>query len=340
MKSIVLNEPGAFRLTEVGPPASPGPDEVQVRIHQVGICGTDIHAYKGEQPFFSYPRILGHELAAEIVAIGPTNQTHSLKVGDKCCIRPYLNCGQCSACLRGFENACEKMQVLGVHQDGGMRELINVPLDKVHVANLSVDELALVEMLSIGAHAVRRANITVGEHVVVVGVGPIGLGVSLFARHAGANVIVIDLSEQRLAFAKQQLGIEHAINGKDDPLEQLQKIRGSSLPSAVFDATGSLRSMMQSITYAGHGARVVFVGLARGDITFNDPEFHRRELTLMASRNATATDFEQVIRVLETRRVNITPWVTHRAAPEQMLTDFAHWVEPDSQVVKAMLAFA
>lgn len=338
MKSIVLKEPGAFQLTEVAPPPAPAIDEVQVRIHQVGICGTDIHAYKGEQPFFSYPRVLGHELAAEIIAIGPTAQSHDLKPGDRCCIRPYLNCGSCSACLRGLTNCCEKMQVLGVHRDGGMCELLNVPIDKVHKADLGDDEFALVEMLSIGAHAVRRAQVSAGDYCVVIGVGPIGLGVCLFACQAGANVVAIDLSDQRLAFAKNHLGVDEVINGKDQVLEKLKKTNG--MPTVVFDATGSLRSMMQSFTYAGHGAKVVFVGLAQGDITFNDPDFHRRELTLMASRNATTTDFEKVIQVLESRQVDIAPWVTHRATPEQLVTDFAQWVEPESQVVKAMLSFS
>jgi 2-desacetyl-2-hydroxyethyl bacteriochlorophyllide A dehydrogenase len=340
MKSIVLNEPGSFSITEVPPPLPPGVDEVQIRIRQVGICGTDLHAYKGEQPFFNYPRILGHELAAEVVAVGASEQAHNLQPGDKCCVRPYLNCGTCSACLRGFTNCCEKMQVLGVHRDGGMREIINVPIDKVHKANLRDDELALVEMLSIGAHAVHRARVTADDYVVVIGVGPIGLGVCLFAQETGARVVAIDLSDQRLGFAKQYLGIKDVINGKDQPLEQLKQIMPNELPTVVFDATGSLRSMAQSITYAGHGARVVFVGLARGDISFDDPEFHRRELTLMASRNATADDFGRVIKLLESGRVDITPWVTHRAEPEQMLVEFADWTKPDSSVVKAVLSFS
>jgi 2-desacetyl-2-hydroxyethyl bacteriochlorophyllide A dehydrogenase len=339
MKSIVLSEPGSFRLHDSEAPAAPGTDAVQVRIRQVGICGTDLHAFEGKQPFFKYPRILGHELAVEIMQIGPTERPHELAVGDRCCVRPYLNCGHCSACRRGFENCCMQLRVLGVHMDGGMQECINVPIDTLHKAPLKDDELALVEMLSIGAHAVRRAQIIPGEYALVIGVGPIGLGVSLFAAQAGARVIALDLSDQRLDFAQRQLGIEHVINAKQNVIDSLKQILSDDLPTVVFDATGSARSMNQSFSYATHGGRIVFVGLTQGDISFNDPEFHRREVTLLASRNATSQDFNQVLQLLSAGKVDITPWITHRAAPEQLIKDFGSWLDPETQVVKAMLEF-
>jgi 2-desacetyl-2-hydroxyethyl bacteriochlorophyllide A dehydrogenase len=231
------------------------------------------------------------------------------------------------------------MQVIGVHEDGGMRELINVPLDKVYKSNLDDDSLALVEMLSIGAHAVRRACITPGEYVLVVGVGPIGLGVSLFAKQAGTQVVVVDLSEQRLDFARQHLGIEHTIRGEQRPLEQLNAIIPGGLPTVVFDVTGSLQSMKQSFSYVAHGGRLVFVGLANGNISFSDPEFHRREMTLLASRNATTQDFNQVMILLDSGLVDISSWITHRVSPEQMVQGFRQWVEPGNNVVKAMMRF-
>jgi 2-desacetyl-2-hydroxyethyl bacteriochlorophyllide A dehydrogenase len=339
VKSIVLEEPGVLRLEEMQPPDSPGMGEVQVRVRQVGICGTDLHAFQGNQPFFEYPRILGHELAAEVVQIGPMQQPNTLRVGDRCCIQPYLNCGKCGACRRGFENCCEHMRVIGVHQNGGMQELINVPVDKVYKSTLDDDALALVEMLSIGARAVRRACIIPGEHVMVVGVGPIGLGVSLLAQQAGAQVVVVDLSDQRLNFAQRHLGIEHAIQGKQNVLERLNAIVPGDLPTVVFDATGSLQSMKQSFNYVAHGGRLVFVGFANGDVTFSDPEFHRREITLLASRNATTQDFNQVMTLLDGGAVNISPWITHRVSPEQMVQDFHQWVEPGTSVVKAIMRF-
>lgn len=340
MQSIVLLKPGQFELTSAASPAAPAQNEAQVRVHRVGICGTDLHAFAGKQPFFSYPRVLGHELAVEVVALGESTFEHNLNVGDHCCIRPYLNCGTCAACQRGFENACMKMQVLGVHRDGGMNEILNVPIDKLHKAALPDEELALVEMLSIGAHAVRRAQIQPNEYALVIGAGPIGLGVSQFAHQAGARVLMMDVNDSRLAFASKQPGIAHSIDAKRDVMEQIKAIIPDDLPTVVFDATGNAQSMMQSFQYVAHGGKLVFVGLFQGDVTFNDPDFHRREMTLMASRNALKQDFETVLRALENRSIPIASWITHRAAPEVLITDFSSWLDPATGVVKAMLTFA
>jgi 2-desacetyl-2-hydroxyethyl bacteriochlorophyllide A dehydrogenase len=340
LKSIVLKEPGRFDIAEAELPSRPGKDEAQVRVRRVGICGTDLHAFAGRQPFFTYPRILGHELALEILEIGPTSLQHELEIGDRCCLRPYLNCGICGACKRGRENCCTKLQVLGVHCDGGMREIINVPVDKLHQSStLSDDELALVEMLSIGAHAVRRAAITRGEVALVVGVGPIGLGVAQFAYLAGARVIAVDVSDARLAFASRQSGIAHSIDAKQDVLEQISAITADDLPTVVFDATGNAASMIKSFDYVAHGGRLVFVGLFQGDVTFHDPEFHRRELSLLASRNATAQDFDHVMSALEGRKLDVKSWITDTVSAEQMLQEFPNWLEPAKGTVKAMLHF-
>ena len=265
MKSIILREPGRLELTNSSLPPLPGNDEIQVRVHRVGICGTDLHAFTGTQPFFNYPRILGHELALEVLEIGDTAIEHYLRVGDRCCLRPYLNCGKCSACLRGFDNCCVHMQVLGVHRDGGMQEFINVPIDKIHQSALiSNEELALVEMLSIGSHAVRRAAISPGEVVLVIGMGPIGLGVAQFARLAGAQVIAADVSDSRLAFASGQNGIVQCLDARQDIVEQLRAFNANDLPTVVFDATGNANSMMRSFDYVGHGGKLIFVGLVSG----------------------------------------------------------------------------
>ena len=340
MKSIILKTPTQFDLVDTPPPSHPGMDEVQVRVRRVGICGTDLHAFTGTQPFFSYPRILGHELALDVVEFGTTSVEHDLKIGDSCCVRPYLNCGKCGACERGFTNCCTQMQVLGVHRDGGMQEIINVPIDKIHKSTvLSDEELALVEMLSIGFHAVQRAHIVPGEVALVVGVGPIGLGVSQFAHLAGARVVAMDISDTRLAFASRQQGIEHCIDAKQDVFEQIKAIIPDDLPTVVFDATGNASSMMKSFEYVAHGGRLVFVGLFQGDVTFHDPEFHRRELSILASRNATAQDFNQVIAVLEARQFDVKSWITHSVSPEQMLQAFPTWLDSTNGVVKAMLRF-
>lgn len=340
MRAIILTEPGALALTDQPLPPPPSADEAQVRVQRVGICGTDLHAFAGKQPFFTYPRILGHELAVEIVALGTTSLHHHLQIGDHCCIRPYLNCGQCGACLRGFPNACMKMQVMGVHRDGGMREIINVPIDKLHASSLLDDEtLALVETLSIGAHAVQRAQILPGEFALVIGMGPIGLGVSKFAALAGAKVIAMDVSDSRLAFMRQQPEIAYTVDARLDVIEQLKAINPHELPTVVFDATGNAQSMMTSFEYVAHGGRLVFVGLFQGEVRFNDPEFHRREMTLLASRNATLRDFQQVIAALESGQVDVSAWTTHRVTADLIVADFPKWITPNSGVFKAMLSF-
>jgi 2-desacetyl-2-hydroxyethyl bacteriochlorophyllide A dehydrogenase len=339
MKAIVLTEPGKFRLENMAEPPPPSKDEAQVHVLQVGICGTDLHAFEGKQPFFAYPRILGHELAVEVLALGPTEDEHDLKVGDHCCVQPYFNCGICGACRQGLEHCCEKMQVFGVHIDGGMQEIVNVPLNKLIKTNRSNDELAMVEMLSIGAHAVRRASVSANDTALVIGVGPIGLGVALAAKDAGARVIAADISDWRLNFARTCVGVEHTINAKDDVLAQLRAINSVDLPTAVFDATGSSKSMHSSFQFVANGGRLTFVGLFSGDVTFHDPEFHRREMTLLASRNANRVDFENVLRALRSGRVDISPWITHRASPEDMIEEFPSWLNPESNVIKAMLMF-
>ncbi len=341
MKTILLNEPGRFSLMETAPPPAPAPGEAQVAIRRVGICGTDLHAYRGRQPYFAYPRILGHELGAQIVALGPDANAPGLAVGDRVCVRPYLNCGVCGACRRGTTNCCSKLQVLGVHTDGGMRELINVPIDKLHRANdLSFDQLALVEMLCIGSHAARRAEVVPGEFALVIGAGPIGLGTTQFAALDGARVIAMDVADSRLERAAEQPGIEFVVDGRGDVAAQLHAITGlDDLPTLVFDATGNPASMMNSFGLVAQGGRLVFVSLVQGDITFNDPEFHRRETTLKSSRNATAQDFDRVLAALAERTIHVDPWITHHATAEEMLKQFESWTKPETGVVKAMLDF-
>jgi 2-desacetyl-2-hydroxyethyl bacteriochlorophyllide A dehydrogenase len=338
MQTVILEQPGQLRLTSTAAPEAPGPGEALVRVRRVGICGTDIHAFKGDQPFFSYPRVLGHELGVEVVAIGPVERQPDLSVGDYCSVNPYLNCGHCSACRRGRPNCCLNLKVLGVHIDGGMRELIAVPIDKLHKSSrLALDLLALVEMLCIGAHAIRRAQLTPGEQVLVIGAGPIGLSVIQFAQLASANVIGMEVSEHRREFCRRQLGVERWVDGWRDPLPQIQNLLSGELPTTVFDVSGNAGSMMQAFNYVAHGGKLIFVGLFQGDVTFHDPDFHRRELTLMSSRNATDDDFAQAIGLLEAEKIDVAPWITHRVTPEELPGAFPGWVTPESQVVKAML---
>ena len=337
MRTIRLEEPGRLHLTATEPPGAPAAGEALVRVRRIGVCGTDIHAFNGKQPFFTYPRILGHELGVEVVAVadGVTN----VKPGDLCAVEPYINCERCIACRLGKPNCCTAIQVLGVHTDGGMREQFTLPARKLHPsAHLKLDQLALVETLAIGAHAVERAGVEAGEFVLVIGAGPIGLAVTQFVIAAGARAIVLDINDERLEFCRRTLGAPHTINGaNENVLDSLKEITGGDLPTAVFDATGSPRSMAAAFEYPAHGGRLTFVGLFQGDVTFNDPNFHRRELTLLASRNALPADFSRIIGQIETGHIDTTPWITHRAGFAEAAGLFPAWVKPETGVIKAMI---
>ncbi len=340
MKAIVLEQPGALSLRDMPEPRSAGRDEALVLVRRVGICGTDLHAYGGNQNFFSYPRIMGHELAVEVVDIGPTEQALEYGIGDQCCVIPYLNCGDCVACRRGKSNCCVNMQVLGVHIDGGMRECFPLPADKLLKADgIPLEHLALVEMLSIGAHASKRAQVAEGENALVIGAGPIGLATAQFAKVAGADVTVMEVNERRLEFCAERLGIERLIDARQDALAHVRRQLGGELPTLVFDCTGSAGSMHAAFDFVAHGGSLVLVGHITGDLTFSDPHFHSHEMTLLASRNATPADFRWVIDCLQAGSIDLAPWITHGATPETIVSAFPSWLDPANGVIKAMLSF-
>jgi 2-desacetyl-2-hydroxyethyl bacteriochlorophyllide A dehydrogenase len=338
MNAIRLEEPGRFAQVNLGT-ESPAlkPDEALVRVHRIGVCGTDLHAFGGNQPFFTYPRILGHELAVEVLDLGAPGE--GIRAGQYCAVEPYLNCGTCLACRRGKPNCCVKLSVLGVHTDGGMRENLVVPIRKLHPSNhLTWDQLALVETLAIGCHAVDRAGLEKGEFVLVIGAGPIGLGVTQFAIEAGAQVIVLDINAQRLEFCRSRLGVPYTIDAsRENAPAVLNGITAGDLPTAVFDATGNGHSMAGAFAYPANSGRLIFVGLFQGDVTFNDPDFHRRELTILASRNARPDDFSRIISLIEAKRIDTSPWITHRAHLSQVAAEFPLWTKPETGVIKAMI---
>ncbi len=335
MLTIVLEKPGQFAAVE-RPESPAAPGTALVRVHRIGVCGTDLHAYAGKQPFFTYPRVLGHELGVEV--IDPGDEPNSLRAGDRCSVEPYLNCGTCIACRRGKPNCCTGLQVLGVHADGGMRPQFRVPARKLHKSSkLDYDQLALVETLGIGAHAVERAAPTKDDFVLVIGAGPIGLSVIQFAKVTGATLAVMDVSDTRLEFCRQQLGVQHTLKPGATAVEELKKIGGGDLPTCVIDATGNPASMNGCFDLPAHGGRIVFVGLFQGDVTFNDPNFHRRELTVMGSRNALPGTFRQVIRLVEDGHVDTRPWITHRFKLAETPTVFPRDIAGNPAVLKAMI---
>ena len=233
------------------------------------------------------------------------------------------------------------MRVFGVHIDGGMREFVTVPDHTLLKSEgLSLDELALIEPLAIGAHAVKRAAVANGEFVLVIGAGPIGLGIAQFARIAGAQVIVVDVNDDRLQFCTNHVGIEHTINPlKQDVMESLKQITSNNMPTVVIDATGNLNAINNAFAYLAHGGRYVLVGLQKEHISFSQPEFHKREATLMSSRNANVSDFEHVMESIKNGLVQPTNFITHKVAFSEVATQFETWLSPNCKVVKAMVVF-
>jgi len=253
-------------------------------------------------------------------------------------VEPYLNCGTCISCRRGKPNCCTTLQVMGVHIDGGMQPLLRVPARKLHPsAQLDYDQLALVETLGIGAHAVERAQLAKDDFVLVIGAGPIGLSVIQFARVSGATLAVMDVSDSRLEFCRRQLDVAHTLKPGATAIEELKRIGGGDLPTCIIDATGNPGSMMGAFDLPAHGGRIVFVGLFQGDVTFNDPNFHRRELTVLASRNALPATFGEVIRLIEAGQVDTRPWITHRFKLADTPAVFPKDIAGNPAVLKAMI---
>jgi 2-desacetyl-2-hydroxyethyl bacteriochlorophyllide A dehydrogenase len=335
MKTLVCNSPGHLEY-QAGPPPALSPGQAIIRIRRIGICGTDLHAFEGTQPFFDYPRILGHELAGELVT---ADNAPGFEPGEAVTFIPYFNCGTCIACRSGKPNCCATLKVCGVHTHGGMVEYLSVPAASlVHGQGLSFDELALIEPLAIGAHGVRRAMVQPGEYVLVIGAGPIGLATMAFARLAGAQVIAMDINDDRLSFCRQHLQIDHVVNARSPEVTtQLNDITGGDMPTVVIDATGSQQAINNAFQYLAPSGRFVLVGLQKGDISFSHPEFHRREATLMSSRNATRADFEHVIAAIRQGLVQPATFITHRVAFDQVKDQFASWLNPATGVIKAMV---
>lgn len=336
MLHIALEQPGRFVAGESAEPQRASGEAI-VRVHRIGVCGTDLHAFAGRQPFFDYPRILGHELGVEVIDLG--DEPNGLRVGDRCAVEPYLTCGRCVACRRGKTNCCTTLKCLGVHTDGGMRPFIAMPARKLHRSTqLDYDQLALIETLGIGAHAVERAEMRSDDFALVIGAGPIGLSVIQFAALSGAKLAVMEVSERRREFARRQLGVAHTLAPGSHAADELRAVGGGELPTIVFDATGNAQSMAGTFELAANGGRIVFVGLIQGEVAFSDPNFHRRELTLCASRNSTAVTFRDIIARVEAGAIDTQPWITHRFALAETPTIFPRDIAGNAAVLKAMIS--
>jgi len=334
MKALICEEPG--RLSVISRPEPvPAEGEVLVRIRRVGICGTDFHIFQGKHPFLEYPRVMGHELSGT-VETAPAGS--GLTQGQNVYIVPYLSCGKCVACRRGVTNACQNISVLGVHRDGGMAEFLCVPVSNVIPAgNASLDDAAMIEFLAIGAHGVKRGGITAQDRVLVVGSGPIGMSAIIFAKARGATVTVMDMREDRLAFTTEALGADHLLLANEEAEAKAKLLTDGDFFDVVIDATGNAGAMQRGFGFVAHAGRYVLVSVVRTDITFSDPEFHKRETTLFASRNAQADDFAEVVRQMDAGKVPTRALNTHRGSLDDGAALFKDWLRPEAGVIKAIL---
>jgi alcohol dehydrogenase len=336
--AIEFTAPETITWIDVPDEASPGPGEALVRTHRMGICGTDLACYLGKFPFFSYPRVPGHELGLEVVAVG--QGVEHVRTGDRCSLEPYVNDPASHVSFCGHPNCCPGVQVIGVHTAGGLRKgALLVPARKLHPGNdLTYDQLALVETLAIGFHAVQRGNPQQGETVLVIGAGPIGLACLEFLRLMdGVNVLVMDTNPARLAFCGEKLGI-HGILVDGGQLAALESITTGKLADVVIDATGNPKSMSGCFEFAAFTGRVVYVGITTSDLVFpHAPVFHRRELTLLASRNAMPADFDHIIELIRDGRIDTDKWITHRIAFDEVPARFVEFTRPETGAIKAII---
>lgn len=338
MKAIRLQEPKHFERVEIDEPASPGPGQALVRTHRMGICGTDYSGYLGKMPFFRYPRIPGHELGVEVLEVG--DGVTNIAVGDRCSVEPYMNCGNCYACKKGRGNCCEVLNVIGVMIDGGLCERFLIRADKLHPSEkLTFEQLALVETLAIGCHATNRGGPQPGDHVLIIGAGPIGLATLEFTRLTGATVTVMDMVESRLDFCRRTYNVHHTVSFKGDgsEIEQMKEITGGDMYEVVTDATGNNRSMSNALKYVAHSGSLVYVGITTEEIAFPHPALHRPEMTIKGSRNALPADFERIISLIEEGTIDTYPWITHRTSFDDVIGVFETFTHPETGVIKAMI---
>ncbi|MFN3190306.1 MAG: zinc-binding alcohol dehydrogenase family protein [Aureliella sp.] len=338
MRAIRLEEPKRFERIDIPEPERPGPGQALVRTHRMGICGTDYSGYLGKMPFFSYPRIPGHELGVEVLDIG--DGVTNIKTGDKCSVEPYMNCRDCFACRKGNSNCCSDLKVIGVMEDGGLRDQFLIRADKLHPSTmLNYEQLALVETLAIGCHACDRGAPGKGDHVLIIGAGPIGLATLEFTRLTGATITVMDMVESRLQFCKDTYGVAHTIQFKGDgsEMDQVNEITGGDKYFVVTDATGNNRSMSNAMHYVAHTGSLVYVGITTQEVSFEHPVLHKPEITLKGSRNALPRDFTRIISLIEDGTIDTNPWVTHRTSFDTVVEEFEVFTKPESGVIKAVI---
>jgi L-galactonate 5-dehydrogenase len=324
MRALVIDRPGETSLVDVAEPAIAERD-VLLRVRTVGFCGTDLSTFRGVNPLVSYPRIPGHELGCTIEAMGAAVPPE-FRVGQNVLVHPYQNCGGCSACQQGRPNACRDNQTLGVQRDGGMVERLAVPFDKLYTSEqLTLREMALVEPLTIGYHAVMRGRVAPGDTVGVFGCGAIGIGVIAAAAGKGATVIAIDVADEKLALA-QKVGAQHIVNSAAEELHSaLQSLTDRQGPRVMIEAVGLPATFRAAVEEVAFGGRVVYIGYSKKPVEYDTRHFVQRELDVLGSRNALADDFRAVIAYLESGLLPIDDVITQTVSLDDAGAALAAW---------------
>ncbi len=338
MRAIQISSVRTLKSIEIDPPCAPGPGEALVRTHRMGVCGTDVSCYLGKFPFFDFPRIPGHELGVEVLAVG--EGVTNIAIADKCSVEPYMNCRQCYACRRGATNCCQNLEVIGVMKDGGLCESFLIRADKLHRSEeLNFDQLALVETLAIGCHANDRGCPGGGDHALIIGMGPIGLATLEFARLTDTKISVMDMNSERLDFVNKNYAIENTIlfQGNGSELQRMRQITNGDMYQLITDATGNNQSMSAALQYLAPTGRLVYVGITTAEVSFRHPLLHKPEASIIASRNALPNDFTRIISLIEAGTINTDPWITHRTSFDNVLHDFESFTKPETGVIKAII---
>jgi L-gulonate 5-dehydrogenase len=337
MKAVRLKGPGEIFLADI-PAASRGKDQILVKVRSAGICGSDIGAYKGVNPLVSYPRIIGHEIAGEVVEV-PDDET-GLVPGDRVVLEPYIYCGDCYPCSIGHTNCCENLTVLGVHIDGGMAEYISHPRHLVHKAPTTIpwELLPLAEPLVIAMHAVKQPKLQAGEHVVITGCGQIGLLCALYALIVGAIPVVVDPVKERLVRAKS-LGVPFVIDpSSEDSVALIREITHGRMAEVVIEASGDARAVRNSIDYVAYAGRISFVGYSKADTPMPTSLFTKKELTIVGSRNSVGM-FPESLRLIAQGKVDVSALLTRTVAIEETPATVADIAEHPDRYLKVTCLF-
>lgn len=335
MKAVVMHAPGDVRVESVPDPTL-GLGEALLRVRRVGLCGSDLNSYRGRNPLVTFPRVPGHEIAATIVELDAQHPAHLL-VGMDVTLSPYKNCGECPACRNGRPNACRDNQTLGVQRDGAMGEYLAVPMDKLFVADLTLDELCLVEPLTVGCHAVARAEVTPEDVVAVFGCGGVGLGAVAASAFRGATTVAIDLDDAKLEIARKA-GAAHVIHTRrQDAKEALAEQTGGDGPDVVIEAVGSAETFRAAVELVAFTGRVVYIGYAKEPVSYETRLFVQKELNILGARNALPEDFRQVIEMLEQHRFPVEAAISTIAPLDRAPELLRAWSEDPARFTKIMI---